>query len=109
VTLVRAALTNNVASVLSQSLTFVGSLALMLVLNWRLSLFILALAPVVVASAAVFGSRLRRLSTEVQDRLADSTHRLRSSGAVRVVKRFSREGYRRGCCQQVEQTFRFRT
>jgi len=39
VTLVRAALTNNVAAVLSQSVMFVGSLALMLALNWRLTLF----------------------------------------------------------------------
>jgi subfamily B ATP-binding cassette protein MsbA len=47
VTLVRAALTNNVAIVLGQSVTFLGSLILMLVLNWRLTLFILALAPAI--------------------------------------------------------------
>jgi ATP-binding cassette, subfamily B, bacterial MsbA len=107
VTLVRAALTNNVASVLGQSLTFIGSLVLMLVLNWRLSLFILVLAPAIVASAAVFGARLRRLSTEVQDRLADSTAQAEEAlSAVRVVKAFNREGYEAGRYQeQVEKTF----
>jgi subfamily B ATP-binding cassette protein MsbA len=39
-TLIRTALTSNVATVLSQTLTFIGSLVLMLVLNWRLTLFI---------------------------------------------------------------------
>lgn len=108
VTLVRSALTNNIATVLSQSLTFVGSLALMLILNWRLSLFILALAPMVVASAAVFGARLRRLSTEVQDRLADSTAQAEEAfNAVRVVKAFNREGYETGrYAEQVERTFK---
>jgi ATP-binding cassette, subfamily B, bacterial MsbA len=107
VTLVRTALTNNVATVLSQSLTFIGSLALMLVLNWRLSLFMLVLAPLVVASAAVFGRHLRRLSTEVQDRLADSTAQAEEAlSAVRVVKAFNREAYETGRYQeQVERTF----
>lgn len=94
VTLVRSALTNNVATVLSQSLTFAGSLALMLVLNWRLTLFILALAPLVALSGALFGARLRRLSTEVQDKLADSTALAEEAlGGVRVVKAFGREPY----------------
>ena len=107
-TLVRSALTNNVASVLSQSLTFVGSLLLMLVLNWRLSLFILVLAPLVVLSAAFFGRHLRRLSTEVQDRLADSTAQAEEAlSAIRVVKAFNREKYETGRYQeQVEKTFR---
>src|SRR5262245_4921961 len=57
VTLVRTALTNNVAQVLSQALTFLGSLALMLVLNWRLTLFILLIAPLVALAGALFGRR----------------------------------------------------
>jgi subfamily B ATP-binding cassette protein MsbA len=94
VTLVRSALTNNVAAVLSQALTFAGSLGLMLYLNWRLTLFILALVPVVIISAVVFGARLRKLSTTVQDRLADSSALAEEAlGNVRVVKSFAREPY----------------
>jgi len=107
VTLVRTVLTNNVATVLSQSLTFAGSLVLMLVLNWRLSLFILVLAPVVVLSAALFGRRMRRLSTEVQDRLAESTAQAEEAlSAMRVVKAFNRAGYETERFEaQVERTF----
>lgn len=94
VTLVRAALTNNVAQVLGQAVTFIGSLVLMLVLNWRLTLFILALAPLVVIIGALFGFRLSRLSAEVQDQLASSTALAEEAlSNVRIVKAFNREVY----------------
>jgi subfamily B ATP-binding cassette protein MsbA len=94
VTVVRTALTNNVATVLSQTVTFIGSLVLMLFLNWQLTLFILILAPLLIASAALFGLRLRRLSTVVQDQLAESTAIAEESlSNVRVVKAFNRESY----------------
>ncbi len=94
VTLVRTALTNNVAQVLSQLLTFAGSLVLMLVLNWRLTLFILVLAPLVAVVGAVFGRQLRQLSTQVQDQLAEGTAMAEEAlSGARVVKAFTREGY----------------
>lgn len=94
VTAIRATLTGALASALGQLVTFAGSLALMLTLNWRLSLFILALIPALIAVAVVFGRRLRRLSTEVQDRVADTSALAEEAiGAVRVVKAFAREGY----------------
>ncbi len=94
VTIVRTALTNNIATVISQSLTFIGSLVLMLVLNWRLTLFILALAPLIIASAVFFGARLRKLSTVIQDQLADSTAIAEEAlNNIRIVKAFTREGF----------------
>lgn len=108
VTIVRTAVTGNVAVVLSQTVTFIGSLVLMLVLNWRLTLFILALAPLVAASAVVFGGRLRKLSTEVQDQLADSTAIAEEAlGNTRIVKAFTREPYEvQRYSNQIEHTFR---
>ena len=94
VTLVRSALTNSVATVLSQALAFAGSLVLMLVLNWRLTLFVLLLAPPVAISGALFGRRLRKLSTELQDQIADSSAMAEEAlTGVRVVKAFTREAY----------------
>ncbi|MFM8320820.1 MAG: ABC transporter ATP-binding protein [Chloroflexota bacterium] len=107
VTLIRAALTNNVATVLSQAVMFIGSLALMLALNWRLTLFILVLAPLIAGSAMLVGGRLRRGSTDVQDQLAGSSALAEEAlSNVRIVKAFTREPYevqRYG--QQAEQTF----
>lgn len=107
VTLVRAALTNNIATVLSQTVTFIGSLVLMLVLNWRLTLFILFLAPTVAVLGVVFGARLRRLSTEVQDEMAGSTALAEEAlNNTRIVKAFTREAYEIGrYSEQTERTF----
>ncbi len=92
VTVIRTALTSNIATVLSQGITFIGSLALMLWLNWQLTLFILVLAPIVIASAAYFGAKLRKLSTLVQDQLADSSAVAEEAlSNVRIVKAFTRE------------------
>ena len=107
VTMVRTALTNNVALVLSQSVTFIGSLVLMLVLNWRLTLLILALAPFVSASAVLFGRRIRRLSANVQDNLADSNATAEEAlSGIRIVKAFTREVFEiNRYSKQVERTF----
>ena len=108
VTLVRAVLTTNVARVLGQSVTFAGSLVLMIILNWRLSLFMLALILVIIASASLVGARLRRFSTRVQDELAGSTATAEEAlGAVRVVKAFNREAYETSrYASLVESTFK---
>ncbi len=107
VTLVRSALTNNLTQALGQAITFAGSLVLMLVLNWRLTLFILVLAPLLVAAGAVFGAQMRRLSTTVQDQLADGTAMAEEAlSGVRVVKAFTREPYEaQRYAQQMEQAF----
>ncbi len=94
VSVVRAALTNNIVEVLGQTVLLIGSLVLMLTLNWRLSLFILALAPMISIGAVVFGRRLRGLSTQVQDQIAEGNAAAEEALAnVRVVKAFTRENF----------------
>jgi subfamily B ATP-binding cassette protein MsbA len=107
VTLVRGALTGSLVSALGQAVTLIGSVALMLALNWRLSLFILAIVPVIVASGAYFGARMRKLSTEVQDQVADSSAIAEEAiGNVRVVKAFAREPFEvQRYDQQLDRTF----
>ncbi len=92
VTLMRTALTSNIASFLYQLITFIGSLALMISLNGRLALLILSLTPLLVLIAVIFGRRLSRLSTRVQDQLAQSVALAEEAlSNVRVVKAFTRE------------------
>jgi subfamily B ATP-binding cassette protein MsbA len=94
VTTARGLLTGDLVSALGQALTLVGALAIMIVLNWRLTLFVLALVPIVTGVALLFGRRLRRVSTEVQDQLADAlTVAEEALGGVRVVRSFAREPY----------------
>jgi subfamily B ATP-binding cassette protein MsbA len=94
VTQMRTMLTSNLTGFLSQILALVGSIIIVLTLNTRLTLFILALVPVLIIVAAVFGSRVQKASTQIQDQLADSTV-VAEEGlqGIRVVKSFGREEY----------------
>ena len=94
---VRAAVTTALTELLTQSLTLVGSLALMVALNWRLSLLIFVVVPVATLAARYFGLVIRRLSRRVQDRLADTTAVAEEAlSAIRVVKAFARGVYEVG-------------
>ncbi|MBZ0281231.1 MAG: ATP-binding cassette domain-containing protein [Anaerolineae bacterium] len=97
VTIMRSALTSNVNVLLQQTLIMIGSIIVMLSLNWRLTLFILALTPVIVALAAAFGFWLRRTSTQIQDELAGATVVTEEVlQNIREVKSFVREPYEIG-------------
>ena len=95
VTQMRTMLTTNITSLLSQIVTLIGAIAIVLTLNANLTLFILALVPVLVLVAFVFGRRIQKASTGVQDQLADATV-VAEEGlqGVRVVKSFGRETLR---------------
>jgi subfamily B ATP-binding cassette protein MsbA len=94
VTQMRTVLTNTLTSLLSQLLTLIGSVIILLTMNTQFTLFILALIPVLLLVAFVFGSRIERGSTKIQDELADSTV-VAEEGlqGIRIVKSFGREGY----------------
>jgi len=91
---VRSAVTQALADLLTQSLSLVGSVALMVVLNWRLSLIIFLVVPVVTIIAIYFGRKIRSLARNIQDRLADTTAIAEEAlSAIRLVKSFARSGY----------------
>jgi len=94
VTVMRAALTSNLNTLLHQSFTLIGAVVIMVVLNWRLTTFILLMIPVVVGLGFAFGRILRRISTVVQDELAASTVVAEEAFQnIREVKSFVREEY----------------
>jgi len=94
VTQMRTMLTSNFTTLLSQVVSLVGAVVIVLTLNARLTLFILALIPVLILIGFLFGSRIEKGSTRVQDQLAASTV-VAEEGlqGVRVVKSFGREQY----------------
>ncbi|CAG0931002.1 Putative multidrug export ATP-binding/permease protein [Thermoflexales bacterium] len=104
---VRALVTSDVSTAISQVITFFGALILILVTNWQLTLFMLTLVPLVVVIALLFGRRLRKISGAVQDQLAEATTVLEEAiGGVRVVQSFTREDYEIGRYgSSIERTF----
>ena len=108
VTKMQSMLTNNLTSLFSQVIGLVGSVVILLTLNARLTLFILALVPLLVAIGFLFGRAIRKRSTKIQDELAGSTV-VAEEGlqGIRVVKSFGREEYEsRRYDAAMEKTFR---
>ena len=94
VTVMRTVLTGNVSTLLQQSLTLIGSVAIMFWLNWRLTLFIIVMMPVIVLIGFIFGAAIRRISTKVQDEIAGATVVAEEVFQnIREVKSFVREEY----------------
>ena len=94
---VQSVATNDLAETLRLVITLLGSVALMLALNWRLSLVIFAVVPPIAFATRYFGQYVRTLSRTIQDQLADTTAIAEEAiGAVRVVKAFAREGHEVG-------------
>lgn len=94
VTQVRTVLTSSLTTLLSQGLTLVGAVVIVLNLNARFTLFIVALVPALILIAIFFGRRVQRVSTRVQDQLAGATVVVEEGlQGIRVVKGFAREDY----------------
>ncbi|MCY4019518.1 MAG: ABC transporter ATP-binding protein [Chloroflexi bacterium] len=94
VTVVRTVLTGNISTLLQQSMTLLGSVGVMFWLNWRLTLFIVVLMPIIVGVGFVLGSAIRRMSTRVQDEIAGATVVAEEVFQnIREVKSFARENY----------------
>jgi ATP-binding cassette subfamily B protein len=77
---------------LRSSLSFVGSLVLMLYTSPRLALIIFALVPTVLVPMILFGRRVRRLSRDSQDRVADTSGLAGETlNAIQTVQAFTLE------------------
>lgn len=94
VTVVQTGLTTNVLTLLQELVMLVGSFAIIVVIDWRLTLLIMLLVPLVVLLATGFGRRFRWLSRDVQEELgAVNTILEETLSAMRVVKSFAREPF----------------
>ena len=106
VTVIQSVVTETPIDTAKQLVTFVGGIAFLLAMNWRLCLLILVLLPLLVLVAKFFGRRLKSLSTSIQDQTAAlSTLIEEVISGIRIVKSFvqtKREEAR--FCLQVSQT-----
>ncbi|MBP3231619.1 ABC transporter ATP-binding protein [Anaerovibrio sp.] len=88
------AIVNNLIEMVTESSILIGSLVMMVYLDWRLSLLTLMTIPLVGYAMKIFGKKLKSSGTIIQERMADITSMLQESiSAIRVVKSFVREAY----------------
>ena len=89
VTVIQSVATETPIDTAKQLVTFVGGIAFLLAMNWRLCLLILVLLPLLVVVAKFFGRRLKSLSTSIQDQTAAlSTLIEEVLSGIRIVKSF---------------------
>ena len=94
VTQVTQAATSALTIVFRDSLAIVGLLAYLLWLNWKLTLFALVMAPLIVVVVRVLSVRLRSSSREVQEAMGYITQVIDEAiGGHRVVKLFGGQQY----------------
>ncbi len=90
---VQGAVSQALAQLVNQLALLIGSVVLLFITNWSLTLLMLAIVPVVMLAARLFGRRLSAISTEFQDRVAEANASAEEAiTSVRVVKSFTAEG-----------------
>ena len=106
-TLVQSVVGAGVSIALRSAFVLSGGLIMLFVTSPKLSLFLFGLLPVVVLPVWIYGRKVRRLSRETQDRVADSSGIASEAlNAIHIVQAFTLEdlqGYRFSA--SVEQSF----
>ena len=91
---VTTAATSVLTVIFKDALVIIGLLGWMLWLNWRLTLFALLMAPVIVLVVRVISVRLRNSSRAVQNQMGDMTQVIQETiEGHRVVKLFGGQDY----------------
>ena len=92
VTLLQTTFSTTLAEVIRQLVTLVAGIAIIFITSPSLSVFMLAVFPILVISAMVFGKRIRKLSKESQDELAKSSTIVEETlQSILAVKTFTNE------------------
>jgi ATP-binding cassette, subfamily B, bacterial MsbA len=93
-TLVHGVITQTVIQVLGQVLTLAGGVIVIFLMNWRLALLTLVVAPPIALLGQRMGRKIRDLSREAQDAQGEAVGVLQEAIAeVRVVQAFTREEF----------------
>src|SRR5438034_384031 len=93
-TLVHGVVTQTIIQVLGQVLTLVGGVTIIFLMNWRLALLTLVVAPPIGIIGQYLGRKILDISRAAQDAQGEAVGVLQEALAeVRVVQAFTREDY----------------
>lgn len=92
ITTVQNAVSQALAQFINQSITLVGGIIYLFILNLQLTLVMLSIIPAVILAGAYFGRKLRKISMQFQDKVADANASAEEAiSGIRVVKSFTAE------------------
>jgi ABC-type multidrug transport system fused ATPase/permease subunit len=84
--------TDGVTTLITNSLTFVGAIVFLIILDWRLALATLTIMPLLIGGTLVFRAKSARAYAQVRNSIGDvSAHLQESISGIRVLKAFRRE------------------
>ncbi len=90
---VQGVVSQSLAQFINQLITLVGGVIFLFFLSLNLTLLMLSVVPAVILAGAYFGRKLREISTEFQDKVADANASAEEAiSGIRVVKSFTAEG-----------------
>ncbi len=93
-TVLQNAVSVNISMALRFTLSGLGSIIILLYTSWKLTLVMLSIVPIVAVAATIYGRKLRRVSKDVQDSLAEATSVAEEGlGNIRTVRAFAREDF----------------
>jgi subfamily B ATP-binding cassette protein MsbA len=96
ISLLQGTLSHQLAEFARQVLTLVGGITMLVIVQPRLTLTALGAVPIAVGAIFFFGRRLRRVSTGVQDKVAEATALAEEAiSQIRTVQSFVREDHER--------------
>ncbi|MEZ5195611.1 MAG: ABC transporter transmembrane domain-containing protein [Bacteroidales bacterium] len=94
IALLQETFTTTLAQFIRQVITIIGGVALLTIISPRLTLFMLAVVPVVAIVARFFGTFIRKLSKQTQDKVAESNTIVEETlQAITNVKAFANEAF----------------
>lgn len=107
VTTLQIVLTETPIALLRQIVTITGGIVLMASMHWQLTLLIFIIVPPLILLGIFFGRKVEKLSTLIQDRLANAISVLEESiSGIRIVKSFTRERFEeKRFKDRIEETF----
>jgi ABC-type multidrug transport system fused ATPase/permease subunit len=87
-------LTTTIAEFLRQFILIIGSFAMLASINWKLTILMVSVVPIVGVAAVIFGKFIRKYSKTVQDKVAESQVVVEETmQGISIVKAFANEWY----------------
>ena len=91
---VQTAVSQAVAQFINQGVSLIGGVVVLFVISTQLTLVMLAILPAVIIATAIFGRRLRRISTAFQDEVAAANANAEEAVVgIRIVQSFTAEPF----------------
>ncbi len=85
---------HGVDTIITDSLTVIGTVVIILMMNWKLAVIGMAPLPVFLVGVTIFARVIRPLYERIREELGDINSRLQESlEGIQVVKAFNREGH----------------